>query len=99
MARANLRLYRGPETEPAGGIAEDDEPQPATGRQTIPFAMSQPEVRRTVTLALSEVVPALADALASRRAWIHDFDEDQITLSADFYEVLLAYQRLRRPSA
>jgi hypothetical protein len=55
--------------------------------------------RPCVTVALSEVLPLLADAVASQRTWLRDFDEDEVTVSADLYEVLLAYQYYRRPSA
>jgi hypothetical protein len=53
----------------------------------------------TVTVELSEVLPLLADAVASRRTWLSDFEADQITISADLYEVLLAYQYYRHPAA
>ena len=52
-----------------------------------------------VTVSVGEVLPLLADALASRRTWLKDFEEDDITISADLYEVLLAYRYFRRPSA
>lgn len=52
-----------------------------------------------ITAPLSEVLPLLADAVNSRRTWLSDFEDDEITLSADLYEVLLAYQYYRRPSA
>ena len=52
-----------------------------------------------VTVALSEVLPLLADAVNSRRTWLSDFDNDEITVSSDLYEVLMAYQYYRRPSA
>ena len=52
-----------------------------------------------VTVPVSEVLPLLADAVNSRRTWLSDFDDDEITVSADLYEVLLAYQYYRRPSA
>ncbi len=53
----------------------------------------------TVTVELGEVLPLLADAVASRRTWLGDFENDQITISADLYEVLLAYQYYRHPAA
>jgi hypothetical protein len=53
----------------------------------------------TVTVNLDEVLPLLADAVASRRTWLSDFADDQITISADLYEVLLAYQYYRHPAA
>jgi hypothetical protein len=48
---------------------------------------------------LGEVLPLLADAVASRRTWLSDFEDDKITISADLYEVLLAYQYYRHPAA
>jgi len=55
--------------------------------------------RETVTVPLMDIVPLLADALQSRRAWLRDFADDEITISMDLYEVLLAYEHYRRPSA
>lgn len=52
-----------------------------------------------ITVSVGEVLPLLADAMASQRTWLQDFEDDDITISADLYEVLLAYQYFRRPSA
>ena len=52
-----------------------------------------------VTLPLGEVLPLLLDAAESRRQWVGDFEDDNITISSDLYEVLLAYQHFRRPGA
>jgi hypothetical protein len=53
-----------------------------------------------VTVQLSDVFPLLRDAVASERTWLQDFADDEITISSDLYEVLLAYQHYcRRPSA
>ena len=52
-----------------------------------------------VTVPLGEVLPMLADAANARRTWLEDFAEDEVTISTDLYEVLLAYQYYRRPSA
>lgn len=52
-----------------------------------------------VTVALSEVFPLLADALDTEKTWLKDFAEDEITISSDLYEVLMAYEHYRRPSA
>jgi len=52
-----------------------------------------------VTVNLGEVLPLLADAVASRRTWLTDFEDYQVTISADLYEVLLAYQYYRHPAA
>jgi len=57
------------------------------------------EARPTVTVPLGEVAPLLADAVQSERTWLRDFRDDEITISMDLYEVILAYQHYRRPSA
>lgn len=53
----------------------------------------------TVTVPLGEILPLLADAVQSQRTWLADFQNDEITISTDLYEVILAYQFYRRPSA
>jgi hypothetical protein len=53
----------------------------------------------TVNVPLMEVLPLLADAIQSERTWLSDFADDEVTISMDLYEVLLAYQHYRRPSA
>jgi hypothetical protein len=55
--------------------------------------------KSTVNVPASEVFRILSDALESNRAWLRDFEDDEITISTDLYEVILAYQHLRRPSA
>lgn len=72
------------------------------GPQDEPEGASVTEVqqsRRTVTVPLAEVLPLLADAVRSNRTWLGDFQDDEVTISMDLYEVLLAYQYYRRPSA
>ena len=55
--------------------------------------------RNSVTVPLTEVLPLLADAFQSERTWLRDFSGDEVTISSDLYEVLMAYQHYRRPSA
>jgi hypothetical protein len=55
--------------------------------------------RETVTVPLMDVLPLLADAVQSERTWLRDFAVDEVTISTDLYEVILAYQHYRRPSA
>jgi hypothetical protein len=52
-----------------------------------------------IRVPLGEVLPLLADAVLSRKAWLADFEEEGITISQDLYDVLLAYRHFRRPSA
>ncbi len=53
----------------------------------------------TVRVTLGEVLPLLADAVASDRTWLSDFADDDITISSDLFDVLQAYRHFRRPSA
>ncbi len=55
--------------------------------------------KNEIRVSVGEVLPLLADALASRRTWLRDFEDDEITVSSDLYEVLMAYRHFRRPSA
>ena len=69
----------------------------AEGTTTIlPAAQTQTP---TVTVPAAEVFEALADAIQYGRAWLNDFADDEVTLSRDLHEVILAYQQFRRPSA
>lgn len=81
MARANLRIYRGP--------ADKSAPVRTASNKSNP----------SVTVNVGEVLPLLADAFNSQRTWLGDFEDDEVTISADLYEVLLAYQYYRHPAA
>jgi hypothetical protein len=52
-----------------------------------------------ITVSVGEVLPLLADAIASKRTWLEDFESDELTMSHDLYEVLQAYRHFRRPVA
>jgi hypothetical protein len=71
-------------------------PEEMTDRGVLPATIP---LRDSVTLPLGEVLPLLLDAVKNRRQWVGDFHDDAITISSDLYEVLLAYQHFRRPSA
>jgi hypothetical protein len=45
-----------------------------------------------VTVPLKDVVSALAHAVRHQRTWLADFQDDEVTISTDLYEVILAYQ-------
>ena len=65
---------------------------------TAPVSTETP-ARETIAVPLGEILPLLADAVQSQRTWLRDFEDDEITISMDLYEVILAYQHYRRPSA
>ena len=81
MSANHLRVYYGPQEEPATSASR--KARPGT----------------TVTVPLMDVLPLLSDAVQSERTWLRDFANDEVTISIDLYEVLLAYQHYRRPSA
>ncbi len=66
-----------------------------------PETEALPEVseEHNVTVSVGEVLPLLADAMSNERTWLKDFEDEDITISADLYEVLAAYRFFRRPSA
>lgn len=88
MLSNRLRVYHGPDEVADNGAALCA----ADNADTLPL-------RNTVSLPLGEVLPLLMDAVKNRRQWVGDFFDDEITISSDLYEVLLAYQHFRRPSA
>ena len=57
------------------------------------------ETENQVRVPLGEIFPLLLDAVQSDRTWLRDFEDDELTISTDLYEVILAYQHFRRPSA
>ena len=59
-------------------------------------AMSAPDC---VSVPLGEVFNWLSDAVRNGKTWLRDFEDDEVTISTDLYEVILAYQHYRRPSA
>jgi hypothetical protein len=68
--------------------------------------LSQPTVavvekpsENSVRVPLGQVLPLLADAVASNRTWLADFKDDEISISSDLHDVLLAYRHYRRPGA
>ena len=69
------------------------------GPETLAGRHNEPREENSVRVSFGEIYPLLADAVNNRRTWLSDFDQDEITISNDLYEVLLAYQHHRRPSA
>jgi hypothetical protein len=70
-------------------------PGDESATSTLPARSGAPQV----TVSVAEVLPLLTHAVASQRTWLKDFADDEISISADLYEVLLAYQYYCRPSA
>ena len=87
MAIRPFRIYSGPQSFDRASSA---------GQHVDVLAPAAPA---TVKVTLGEVLPILADAVASRRTWVSDFAADEIEISADLHDVLQAYRHFRRPGA
>ncbi len=82
-----LRIYSGPVSESSTTVL-------SSVHRSDRRAAAQ-----TTTMKAGEIFAALSDALQYGRTWLNDFQDDEITLSNDLYEVIQAYQHFRRPSA
>ena len=51
-----------------------------------------------VSIQLEELTRILADAIIWDRTWLADLGDEPVKVSADLYEVLMAYSQMR-PSA
>ena len=51
-----------------------------------------------VTVRLGDITRLLADAADHNRTWLSDFEDDEVQVSTDLYEVISSYSHLR-PSA
>ena len=51
-----------------------------------------------LTVRLGDITRILADASGRTRTWVNDFEDDEIRVSTDLYEVISSYSHLR-PSA
>lgn len=59
---------------------------------------SEPEAPGTIKLHLGDLLPLVASVLDGNYSWLDDFLEDEVTITEDLYEVLIAFSRYR-PSA
>ena len=69
------------------------------GPESSPAGHAAKKGEGKVQIPLAEIFPLLADAVRNERTWLKDFEHDEISISTDLYEVILAYQYCRRPSA
>jgi len=66
-----------------------------TGEETESTTSRAPSAPGQVSVRLSEILEPLADACRSNRVFLKDFAQDEIQLSADLYDVLMSYRRMR----
>ncbi len=48
-----------------------------------------------VTMRLGEMAQIIGDAARFKRTWLDDFEDEEVQISADLYELLSAYWQLR----
>jgi hypothetical protein len=59
-------------------------------------ARGVPQAPRMVKMRTGDVLRVLVQGGRRHPQWLDDFAEDPIEVTEDFYEVLLAYDRMRR---
>jgi hypothetical protein len=96
MDQSHLKLF-----DPDGSDARQTVSAAAGGRTSERASVSLTRVvgEARVAVSVGDLLPLLADAWESKRAWLHDFSSDRVIVSQDLYEVLLAYKRLRHAKA
>jgi hypothetical protein len=52
----------------------------------------------SVSIRLSELYPLLAQAVRDNYVWLRDFEDDELLVSHDLYEIVRAFSNMR-PSA
>ncbi|WP_145351728.1 hypothetical protein [Roseimaritima multifibrata] len=66
------------------------------------FKPGNEKSRRTepeINLTVAQIVPLLVDAYQTDRVWLNDFGDEPVRVTSDLYEILLAYQQMRRSDA
>jgi hypothetical protein len=59
---------------------------------------AKPDQAATVRVRLGDLFPLLAQAHRGNYIWLNDFEEDEVCITPDLYELLRAFQ-CYRPSA
>ena len=54
-----------------------------------------PMRQQTMSVRLRDITRALTDAADQQRTWLEDFEDDEIKVSADLFEVITAYMEMR----
>lgn len=49
-----------------------------------------------VTVRIRDLLPALQNGVANKLSWVRDFEDDPVAITQDLYEVLIAWQQMRR---
>lgn len=67
--------------------------------QSEEAVQTSPALKNLVSITLGDLARPLADAVHSQRDWVEDFDEEEILITPDLYELLRAYAEFRSEAA
>ena len=98
METPRLRIF-GSQLPPRQAAGSDPVLEKDSSPATASDAGLPNRVAPVMPVAVRDLVPLLVDAFQTDRTWLKDFGQEQIQVSPDLYEVLLAYQQLRRNAA
>lgn len=98
MDRPHLKLFDPHDGANSSSLARAEKSQATSQKNVSPQRLAQQRVvgEARVAVSVGDLLPLLADAWESKRAWLNDFSSDRVIVSQDLYEVLLAYKRMRR---
>ena len=51
--------------------------------------------QQSMSVRLGDITRALSEASRRDRTWLHDFEDDEIRVSADLYEIINACSQMR----
>lgn len=97
MVYTRLRVYSPPEGDPTAAAA-------TSGKRTGSEARGKPETRSdsapqaqppAVPIRLADLYPLLAQAYQDNYLWLQDFEEDELLVSSDFFEIVKAFSGLQ----
>jgi hypothetical protein len=62
-----------------------------TGDEPDVLPMTAPQM----SVRLGDITRVLSEAAHRNRSWLDDFEDDEVKVSTDLYDVITAYMRLR----
>ena len=54
------------------------------------FQHAEDEQRNPVSIKFGHLLPMLTEAISSQRSWVTDFEDEEIIISADLFDVIQA---------
>lgn len=97
MVYTRLRVYSPPEGESASSAAASGKRMGAESRGKLEVRPdSSPQAQPPgVPIRLADLYPLLAQAYQDNYLWLQDFEEDELLVSSDFFEIVKAFSGLQ----